>query len=55
MSPPDVIGLHFGDDSLGKFERDAAGRGVPFLLHESEALALDLDEPSDLAALAERA
>lgn len=55
LSPPDVIGLHFGDDSLGKFERDAAERGVPFRFHESDALALDLDEPSDLAALAERA
>jgi 2-phospho-L-lactate/phosphoenolpyruvate guanylyltransferase len=54
LAPPNVIDLHFGDDSLGKFQRDAAGRGVRFVFHESEALALDLDEPSDLAALAMR-
>lgn len=51
LSPPDVIDLHFGDDSLGKFERDAASRGVPFALHESPRLALDLDEPTDLEEL----
>ena len=51
LSPPDVIDLHFGDDSLGKFERDAASRGVRFALHESPRLALDLDEPTDLAEL----
>jgi 2-phospho-L-lactate guanylyltransferase len=51
LCPPDAIDLHFGDDSLGKFERDAAQRGVPFALHESPRLALDLDEPSDLAEL----
>lgn len=53
LRPPDAVGLHFGDDSLGKFARDAAARGVRFALHESPALALDLDEPSDLAALAQ--
>ncbi len=52
MSPPGVIDLHFGDDSLAKFERDARERGVPFTVHESDELALDLDEPADLAALA---
>jgi 2-phospho-L-lactate guanylyltransferase len=51
LCPPDVIDLHFGDSSLLKFERDAAGRGVPFALHESSRLALDLDEPSDLDEL----
>lgn len=55
LNPPDVIDLHFGDDSLGKFERDAAGRGVPFALHEREVLALDLDEPADLEELARAA
>ncbi len=55
LNPPGVIGLHFGDDSLGKFERDAASRGVPFGLHEREVLALDLDEPSDLEKLARTA
>lgn len=51
LRPPDVIDLHFGDDSLAKFERDAGGRGVAFAVHEAEELALDLDEPSDLELL----
>ena len=51
LAPPDAIDLHFGDDSLARFERDARLRGVPFELHEAEALALDLDEPDDLARL----
>lgn len=55
LSPPDVIDLHFGDDSLRKFEQDAYGRGVPFALHERTALALDLDEPGDLEELARTA
>jgi 2-phospho-L-lactate guanylyltransferase len=51
LRPPDVIGLHFGDQSLVKFREDAESRGVSFVVHNSEALALDLDEPSDLARL----
>ncbi|HVD00692.1 MAG TPA: 2-phospho-L-lactate guanylyltransferase [Candidatus Dormibacteraeota bacterium] len=51
LAPPDAIGLHFGDDSLAKFEADARARGVRFELYESEELALDVDEPSDLDAL----
>ena len=51
LRPPGVIGLHFGGDSLALFRRDAESRGVPFLLHESTAFALDLDEPADLARL----
>jgi 2-phospho-L-lactate/phosphoenolpyruvate guanylyltransferase len=51
LRPPDAIGLHFGDDSFAKFRDDAAARGVQFVVHESDALALDLDEPSDLARL----
>ncbi len=54
LCPPDAIGLHFGDASLPKFERDAAARGVPFQLYESPRLALDLDEPADLDDLAGR-
>ena len=54
LRPPDVIGLHFGDDSLAQFERDARERGVRFRVHESEELALDLDEPTDLEILARR-
>jgi 2-phospho-L-lactate guanylyltransferase len=51
LRPPGVISLHFGGDSLALFRRDAESRGVPFLLHESAAFALDLDEPMDLARL----
>jgi 2-phospho-L-lactate guanylyltransferase (CobY/MobA/RfbA family) len=54
LGPPDAIELHFGDDSLRRFERDAANRGVRFELFEAPELALDLDEPSDLAILATR-
>ena len=51
LSPPGACGLHFGDDSLRKFEADARARGVRFELFEAAELALDLDEPSDLALL----
>lgn len=51
LSPPDAIGLHFGDESLAKFREDAESRGVRFVIHHSDAMALDLDEPSDLARL----
>ncbi|HZV49796.1 MAG TPA: 2-phospho-L-lactate guanylyltransferase [Candidatus Dormibacteraeota bacterium] len=51
LRPPDALGLHFGDDSLEKFARDAADRGVRFELYESPDLALDLDEPADLEEL----
>lgn len=51
LAPPRAIGLHFGDDSLRKFEADARSCGAAFRLYRSKALALDLDEPEDLAAL----
>jgi len=51
LRPPGVIGLHFGGDSIALFRRDAESREVPFLLYESAAFALDLDEPVDLARL----
>jgi 2-phospho-L-lactate guanylyltransferase len=54
MRPPGVIDPHFGDDSLAKFQSDSSERGVPFALFESSELALDLDEPADLEALARR-
>lgn len=49
LRPPGAIGLHFGDESLAKFQEDAEARGVKFVIHHSDAMALDLDEPSDLA------
>ena len=52
LSPPDACGLHFGDDSLRKFEADAVQNGSRFEVFDSPALALDLDEPADLELLA---
>ena len=51
LRPPGAIGLHFGDDSLAKFRHEAETRGVGFLVHHSDAMALDLDEPTDLDRL----
>lgn len=51
LRPPDACTLHFGDDSLSKFEAEAGRRGARFELFESAELALDLDEPSDLELL----
>jgi 2-phospho-L-lactate guanylyltransferase len=51
LRPPDAITLHFGADSLESFRREAETRGVNFVIHQSEAMALDLDEPDDLARL----
>jgi 2-phospho-L-lactate guanylyltransferase (CobY/MobA/RfbA family) len=51
LRPPDAIGLHFGDDSLATFLREAESKGVAFVVHQSDAMALDVDEPADLARL----
>jgi 2-phospho-L-lactate guanylyltransferase len=51
LAPPNALGLHFGDDSLAKFEEEAHRTSVEFRLYRSRSLALDLDEPADLAAL----
>jgi 2-phospho-L-lactate guanylyltransferase len=51
LRPPRAIGLHFGDDSLAKFREAAESKGVDFAIHHSDAMALDLDEPSDLTRL----
>jgi 2-phospho-L-lactate/phosphoenolpyruvate guanylyltransferase len=49
LNPPDAISLHFGADSLAAFRREAEASGINFAIHPSEAMALDLDEPEDLA------
>ena len=49
LRPPDAINLHFGADSLESFRRESETRGVNFVIHHSDAMALDLDEPDDLA------
>jgi 2-phospho-L-lactate/phosphoenolpyruvate guanylyltransferase len=51
LRPVDAIGMHFGDESLAKFQEDAGARGAKFVIHHSDAIALDLDEPSDLERL----
>jgi len=51
LAPPDAVDLHFGNNSLVEFERDAASRGARFQLYRSPRLALDLDEPADLVEL----
>ena len=51
LRPPDAINLHFGGDSLASFRRDAASRAVRFVTYTSVEMALDLDEPVDLARL----
>jgi 2-phospho-L-lactate guanylyltransferase len=51
LRPPGAITLNFGSDSLAKFRREAEARGVSFVVHHSDAMALDLDEPGDLARL----
>ncbi|HKW69921.1 MAG TPA: 2-phospho-L-lactate guanylyltransferase [Candidatus Dormibacteraeota bacterium] len=49
VRPPDVLAMQFGDDSLASFRAEAQAKGVNFAVHHAEALALDLDEPADLA------
>jgi 2-phospho-L-lactate guanylyltransferase len=51
LRPPGAITLQFGSDSLAKFQHEAESRGVNFVVHHSESLALDLDEPGDLVRL----
>ena len=51
LRPPTAITLNFGSDSLAKFRHEAETRGVTFVVHHSDAMALDLDEPGDLARL----
>jgi 2-phospho-L-lactate guanylyltransferase len=51
LRPPGAMTLHFGSDSLAKFRQEAENAGVNFAVHQSDAMALDLDEPGDLARL----
>jgi 2-phospho-L-lactate/phosphoenolpyruvate guanylyltransferase len=52
MSPPDAVPLRFGDDSFLPHLRAAEARGIaPAVLH-LPGIALDIDNPSDLAHFA---
>jgi 2-phospho-L-lactate guanylyltransferase len=50
LRPPDDFDLHFGEASLPRFAAEAHRRGRAFVIHDDPGLALDLDEPGDLAA-----
>jgi len=50
LRPPGDFDLHFGEASLPLFAQEAHRRGRRFILHDDPGLALDLDEPADLAA-----
>jgi 2-phospho-L-lactate guanylyltransferase (CobY/MobA/RfbA family) len=45
--------LQFGDASLLRFAEEARHRRRTFVIHKEVSLALDLDEPSDLAVWAQ--
>ena len=49
-SPPDVLPLHFGDDSFFAHLRRAQALGIEPEIVRRPGLALDVDTPDDLAA-----
>lgn len=51
LRPIGDFDLHFGEASLPRFAAEARRRGREFVLHHEPALALDVDEPDDLATL----
>lgn len=54
LRPPGALRPRLGVDSLARHRAGAARRGLPSILLEVPALALDIDTPADLAALAAR-
>jgi 2-phospho-L-lactate/phosphoenolpyruvate guanylyltransferase len=52
LSPVDVIAPGFGPDSSARHAERARRRGLELAVETLESLALDLDTPDDLAALA---
>jgi 2-phospho-L-lactate guanylyltransferase len=51
LSPPSAIMPAFGVDSFARHRTLAVGAGLPSTVVERPGLALDLDTPSDVAAL----
>lgn len=51
LRPPLGIDLVFGEDSLRRFQLEAARRQRRFLVHHDPRLALDLDDGNDLVRL----
>ena len=52
LTPPDVLAPSFGPDSCQRHMADADAAGVPAEVVEVPCLALDIDTPEDLEALA---
>jgi 2-phospho-L-lactate/phosphoenolpyruvate guanylyltransferase len=52
LSPPDAIRPAFGEGSRDRHVAAAREVGVPFAVEELPSLALDLDTPADVVALA---
>jgi 2-phospho-L-lactate guanylyltransferase len=53
LRPPDTIDFAFGAGSFERHRRAAQAKGLEPIIYRSPTLALDLDLPEDLAALAE--
>jgi 2-phospho-L-lactate guanylyltransferase (CobY/MobA/RfbA family) len=51
LRPIGGFDLQFGDASLPRFAAEARRRDRELIVHQEPALALDLDEPDDLATL----
>jgi 2-phospho-L-lactate/phosphoenolpyruvate guanylyltransferase len=52
LTPPDAVDPSFGPESCARHVALAEAAGVPVRIDEVPALALDVDTPEDLAALA---
>ncbi len=52
LSPPNAISPAFGPGSLGRHVEAARDAGIPFAVEAVPSLALDLDTPADIIALA---
>ena len=53
LRPPDVIPFRFGEQSFQNHKREAAARKIEHTIVRNEALANDIDEPTDLRRLLE--
>lgn len=53
-SPPDAFPSRFGPDSYRLHHEEAGFRGVPLVTLPNERIAMDVDDPGDLAALLDR-
>jgi 2-phospho-L-lactate guanylyltransferase len=53
-SPPDLFPSHFGPDSFALHVKEAERAGATIRIVRNDRIALDIDEPKDLRAAAER-